>query len=139
MGKAGRIILRQALHEGMNVLTSPLWPHDPHVNVTRWHEDLRERITAEQRRAVLRIKDVRHRRPAYPDQVGGPHIYTAAVDDGVRPRQFATWLASRGLPATQRYQASSTSGMTARSPRASPMRSHSSFGSATAAAAITGT
>ena len=78
-----------------------LWLHDPHVNVTRWHEDLRERITAEQRGAVLRIKDVWHRRPAYPDQVGGLDIYTAVVDDGVRtPRQFATWLASRGLPAT---------------------------------------
>jgi hypothetical protein len=24
-----------------------LWLHDPHVNVTRWHEELRERITAE--------------------------------------------------------------------------------------------
>jgi len=78
-----------------------LWLHDPHVNVTRWHEDLRERITAEQRGAVLRIKDVWRRRPAYPDQVGGLDIYTAVVDDGVRsPCQFATWLASRGLPAT---------------------------------------
>jgi hypothetical protein len=78
-----------------------LWLHDPHVNVTRWHEDLRQRITAEQRAAVLRIKDVWHRRPTYPDQVGGLDIYTAVVDDGVRtPRQFATWLASRGLPPT---------------------------------------
>ncbi len=33
-----------------------LWLHDLHENVTRWHEELRERITAEQRRAVLRIK-----------------------------------------------------------------------------------
>ena len=78
-----------------------LWLHDPHVNVTRWHEDLRERITAEQRGAILRIKDVWHRRPAYPDQVGGLDIYTAVIDDGIRtPRQFATWLASHGLPDT---------------------------------------
>ena len=35
-----------------------LWLHDPHLNVTRWHEELRERITAEQRSAVLRIDDV---------------------------------------------------------------------------------
>ena len=76
-----------------------LWLHDPHLNVTRWHEELRETITAEQRRAVLRIKDVWHRRPAYPDQVGGLDIYTAVIDDGVRtPRQFAAWLAQRGLP-----------------------------------------
>jgi hypothetical protein len=34
-----------------------LWLHDLHWNVTRWSEVLRERITAEQRGAVLRIKD----------------------------------------------------------------------------------
>jgi hypothetical protein len=44
-----------------------LWLHDPHTKVTRWHEELRERITGEQRRAVLRIKDAWHRRPTYPD------------------------------------------------------------------------
>ena len=38
-----------------------LWLHDLHQNVTRWHEELRERITAEQRSAVLRIKDDWHR------------------------------------------------------------------------------
>ena len=76
-----------------------LWLHDPHLNVTRWHEELRERITAEQRSAVLRIKEVWHRRPAYPDQVGSLDIYAAVIDDGVRtPRQFAAWLAQRGLP-----------------------------------------
>jgi hypothetical protein len=31
--------------------------HDLHRNVTRWHEELRERTTAGQRTAVLRIKD----------------------------------------------------------------------------------
>ena len=78
-----------------------LWLHDAHLNVTRWHQELRERITAEQRNAVLRIKDVWHRRPTYPDQVGGLDIYTAVIDHGVRsPRQFAAWLAGRGLPDT---------------------------------------
>ncbi len=78
-----------------------LWLHDPHLDVTRWHEELRERITAEQRSAVLRIKDVWHRRPAYPHQVGGLDIYTAVIEDGVRtPRQFAAWLAQHGLPDT---------------------------------------
>jgi hypothetical protein len=76
-----------------------LWLHDPHENVTRWHEDLRERITAEQRAAVLRIKDVWHRRPEYPDQVGGLDIYTAVLDHGVRdPRRFAAWLAGQRRP-----------------------------------------
>jgi hypothetical protein len=76
-----------------------LWLHDPHLNVTRWHEELRTRITTDQRNAVLRIKDAWHRRPDYPDQVGGLDIYTAVIDDAVRtPRQFAAWLAQHGLP-----------------------------------------
>lgn len=74
-----------------------LWLHDPHHNVTRWHEELRERITAGQRAAVLRIKDEWHRRPEYPDQVSGLDIYTAVLDDGVTtPAEFAAWLARRG-------------------------------------------
>jgi hypothetical protein len=78
-----------------------LWLHDLHQDVTRWHEELRERITAEQRSAVLRIKDDWHRRPAYPHQVGGLEIYTAVIDNGIRtPDQFATWLAQHGLPVT---------------------------------------
>jgi hypothetical protein len=77
-----------------------LWLHDAHHNVTRWHEELRERITGDQRLAVLRIKDVWHRRPDYPDEVGGLEIYTAVLDDAVRtPGEFAAWLAGRGLPA----------------------------------------
>jgi hypothetical protein len=74
-----------------------LWLHDLHRNVTRWHEELRERITAEQRVAVLRIKDHWHRQPGYPDHVGGLDIYTAVVDDGVRTlAEFAAWLDRRG-------------------------------------------
>ncbi|HEY9376214.1 MAG TPA: hypothetical protein VIQ02_03865 [Jiangellaceae bacterium] len=76
-----------------------LWLHDPHENVTAWHVALRESITDEQRAAVLRIKDVWHRLPSYPDQVGGFEVYTAVIDDGVRtPRQFRGWLRERGLP-----------------------------------------
>jgi hypothetical protein len=74
-----------------------LWLHDLHRNVTRWHEELRERITAEERLAVLRIKDYWHRQAAYPDQVGGLDIYTAVMDDGIRTRaEFAAWLDRRG-------------------------------------------
>jgi hypothetical protein len=75
-----------------------LWLHDPHANVAAWHENLRDSITAEQRAAVLRIKDVWHRLPSYPDYVGGFEIYSAVIDDGVRtPDQFRRWLADRGL------------------------------------------
>lgn len=74
-----------------------LWLNDPHVNLTAWHENLRDTITAEQRAAVLRIKDVWHRLPGYPDEVGGTEIYAAVLDDGVRtPEEFAGWLAARG-------------------------------------------
>jgi len=62
---------------------------------------LRETITADQRGAVLRIKDAWHRLPSYPDHIGGVQIYTAVLDDGVRtPEQFATWLIDHGHPET---------------------------------------
>jgi hypothetical protein len=78
-----------------------LWLHDLHRNVTRWHEELRERITAEQRIAVLRIKDHWHRQPAYPHHVGGLDIYTAVIDGGVRTLdEFSAWLAARGRGTT---------------------------------------
>jgi hypothetical protein len=70
------------------------WLHDAHHNVTAWHEQLRESLAAEERSAILRIKDVWHRRPEYPDAVGGMEIYTAVLQHGVRsPEQFEDWLA----------------------------------------------
>lgn len=75
-----------------------VWLHDPHLNVTAWHAALRDTITDEQRCAVLRIKDVWHRLPNYPDEISGLEIYTAVLDHGVRtPPQFAAWLAEQGL------------------------------------------
>jgi hypothetical protein len=76
-----------------------LWLNDPHTNVTAWHESLRDTVTAEQRSAILRIKDVWHRLPSYPDRIGGLQIYNAVLDDDVRtPQQFAAWLAAHGYP-----------------------------------------
>ena len=76
-----------------------LWLHDLHQNLTDWHERLRERITVEQRAAVLRIKDIWHRSPNYPDQISGMEIYMAVTEDGVRsPEEFVDWLTARGLP-----------------------------------------
>lgn len=78
-----------------------LWLNDPHTNVTAWHESLRETVTADQRSAILRIKDVWCRLPSYPDHVGGLQIYHAVLDDGVRtPKQFASWLAAHGYSDT---------------------------------------
>lgn len=70
------------------------WLHDAHENVTAWHEQLRDSLAPEERSAILRIKDVWHRRPEYPDTVGGMDIYTAVLQHGVRaPEQFQEWLA----------------------------------------------
>jgi hypothetical protein len=57
-------------------------------------------LTDETRRAILWIKDVWHRRPSYPDVVGGVEIYDAVLDHGVRdPAGFAAYLEARGMPA----------------------------------------
>jgi hypothetical protein len=73
-----------------------VWLRDLHAHVAAFHEELRDTVTAEQRLAILRIKDVWHRLPSYPDQVGGWEIYTAVLGHGVRtPEQFARWLAAR--------------------------------------------
>ena len=69
------------------------WLRDLHENVTAWHEQLRDSLTPEARSAILRIKDVWHRRPEYPDVVSGLEIYTAVLQYGVRaPEQFEEWL-----------------------------------------------
>jgi hypothetical protein len=74
-----------------------LWLRDLHENLVEWHTRLRDTITPEQRLAVLRIKDVWHRLPTYPDQVSGLEIYTAVCEHGVRtPEQFAHWLSANG-------------------------------------------
>ncbi len=72
---------------------------DLHRHVAAWHEQLRDTITDQQRLAVLRIKDVWHRLPSYPEQVSGWEIYTAVLRDGVGgPEQFGGWLAANGFP-----------------------------------------
>jgi hypothetical protein len=79
-----------------------IWLRDLHGHVGAWHERLRDTITDQQRLAVLRIKDVWHRLPDYPDQVSGWEIYSAVLGDGVRtPDQFARWLAANGFPSPE--------------------------------------
>jgi hypothetical protein len=74
-----------------------------------WHTELRDTITDEQRLAVLRIKDVWHRLPSYPDEVSGWEIYAAVLRDDVRtPEQFARWLAANGFPSPDAAARSAT-------------------------------
>ena len=76
-----------------------VWLRDLHGHVAAWHEQLRDTITDEQRLVVLRVKDVWHRLPSYPDEVSGWEIYTAVLRDGVRtPAEFGRWLAANGFP-----------------------------------------
>ena len=61
-------------------------------------DDLRRRLTDETRLAILWIKDVWHRLPAYPEEVSGVDVYDAVLEHGVRtPDEFAAHLRQRGL------------------------------------------
>jgi hypothetical protein len=72
-----------------------VWLRDLHGHVADWHTRLRGTITDQQRLAVLRIKDVWHRLPSYPDEVSGWEVDTAVLRDGVgTPEQSARWLAA---------------------------------------------
>ena len=88
------ILLERAA--GIWRLDLSLWLHDIHDNITAWQQELRNKITDEQRAAVLRIKDVWFRLPSYPNEIGGFEIYTAVMEDRVRtPEEFRDWLADR--------------------------------------------
>ena len=61
--------------------------------------DLQQRLTDETRLAILWIKDVWHRLPVYPYEVGGYEVYDAVLDHGARtPEDFDAYLRERGLP-----------------------------------------
>ena len=60
---------------------------------------LQRRLTDETRLAILWIKDVWHRLPVYPYEVGGFEVYDAVLNHGVRtPEDFDIYLRERGLP-----------------------------------------
>jgi hypothetical protein len=60
------------------------------------------RLTPERRLAILWLKDLWHRRPAYRDTVVSVDIYDAVLEHGVRtPTEFAAYLRARGKPADE--------------------------------------
>jgi len=62
--------------------------------------ELERRLTDETRLAILWIKDVWHRLPVYPYEVGGFEVYDAVLEHGARtPDDFDQYLRKRGLPA----------------------------------------
>ncbi len=57
------------------------------------------RLPHETRIRILWLKDVWHRLPTYPYEVGGTDIYDAVLEHGVRtPDEFDAYLVKRGLP-----------------------------------------
>ena len=76
-----------------------LWLSDVERTQLAELDDLRRRLTDETRLTILWIKDVWHRLPTYPYQVGGFEVYDAVLDHGVRtPDDFDAYLRQRGLP-----------------------------------------
>nr|MDT0657815.1 hypothetical protein [Micromonospora sp. DSM 115978] len=73
-----------------------IWLNDAHEHVTAYHRKLATSLTDDQRLTILRIKDVWHRRPEYPDEVSGFEIYTAVLEhDVATTHEFETWLRER--------------------------------------------
>jgi hypothetical protein len=61
--------------------------------------ELERRLTRETTLAILWIKDVWHRLPVYPYEVGGSEVYDAVLEHGARcPDDFDRYLRKRGLP-----------------------------------------
>ncbi len=63
---------------------------------SQYVEHIRKHLTADTRLAILWIKDIWHRKPAYYNQVCSMDIYTAVLDHSVRtPQDFDAYLAKR--------------------------------------------
>jgi hypothetical protein len=77
-----------------------IWTSDAPRSHLAQLAELERRLTRETRLAILWIKDVWHRLPVYPYDVGGMEIYDAVLDHGARsPDDFDRYLQERGLPA----------------------------------------
>jgi hypothetical protein len=77
-----------------------LWTSDAPRSHLAQLAELECRLSRETRLAILWIKDVWHRLPVYPSEVGGSDIYDAVLELGARtPDDFDQYLRERGLPA----------------------------------------
>jgi hypothetical protein len=67
-----------------------IWLHDDHAAAAAWHRELAGRLSDEQRRAILAIKEMWCERPEYP---GGFDVCTAVLEHGVTSAvEFGAWL-----------------------------------------------
>jgi hypothetical protein len=77
-----------------------IWTSDAPRSHLAQLAELERRLTRETRLAILWIKDVWHRLPIYPYEVGGMEVYDAVLEHGARsPGEFDRYLQERGLPA----------------------------------------
>jgi len=76
-----------------------IWTSDaPRPHLAQLAE-LERRLTRETTLAILWIKDVWHRLPVYPYEVGGSEVYDAVLEHGARCLDdFDRYLRERGLP-----------------------------------------
>lgn len=76
------------------------WRSDAPRDDLPYIERLKQQLSPETKLAILWIKDVWHRLPSYPYEVGGFDVYEAVLRHGVRtPAQFAAYLRERDVPA----------------------------------------
>ena len=76
-----------------------IWTNGVPVEVEPFQRSLEERLSAELRLVLLRLKEAWWRDPAYPDLVGGFEIYDAVLEHGVRTlEELDAYLRERGLP-----------------------------------------
>jgi len=70
-----------------------VWTNGAPDEVERYQQDLRARLDPESRLTILRLKDVWHVRPEYPEVVGGYEICEAVLEHGVRtPAELESYL-----------------------------------------------
>src|SRR5205823_2771001 len=63
--------------------------------VEAFQDELRRRLDEETRLTILRLKQLRYRRPDYPELVGGFEIYQAVLDGAGTEEQLEAYLESR--------------------------------------------
>ena len=74
-----------------------VWTNGAPEDVERYQRELPARLDRRTRLTILRLKDVWHVRPEYPEIVGGYDICRAVLDHGVAtPAELASHLAATG-------------------------------------------
>ena len=94
------VIYYESAREAEWKIDISLWTSDAPRPYLAQTAELERRLTRETRLAILWIKDVWHRLPVYPYEIGGMEVYDAVLEHGARsPDDFDRYLRERGLPA----------------------------------------